>query len=438
MGPVGSEASFDAVLQNWASTSNSPRPHDAGLGYDGSVFENSDWGLTGSLLDNTSISRLDMQNVLASYGGTAYGEHVPPLPQWLTGDERNGNFSSEHLLPSPDNTSQSTLPSSATDKSAKVNEIKPGERPSSLSKPALALARSVFVNLSQQLSDLSKNLVEHSASIPPHSIHDSPHICLDRAVPDISSDDDSTSDAESTACVRCYGTVVFSIENTFHLTEALLDLYPEFIKETIRLEAGVRWRGVLHHRNSPSPVERPEKALELQNGAHSKADDSFSAKPDSLPQGSNDAPTSVSRGCAASMPPLDVSSIFLLISCHHRVISIWETIVGHLRFSTHKPVKSQALKLDSHCAQVRIGSYVPPSKAASSMYLAFIKELAERSVAKAQELAEEVEAVAGGKRSDALMDATAITCRVLKERANGLVELLRQTTRDVVLRAWSS
>ena len=107
---------------------------------------------------------------------------------------------------------------------------------------AFTSARSSTVSIIQELAELSAGLAEHAATVPPHSIYDSPHICPFDSEPEATTSELSLNqtawNGRSSLCPKCFGKGhVFSIDQTFRHTEKLLELYSRLINSIVIADA---------------------------------------------------------------------------------------------------------------------------------------------------------------------------------------------------------
>jgi hypothetical protein len=181
----------------------------------------------------------------------------------------------------------------------------------------------------RKLSQLSIDLFEHSNSLPPISIYDT-------SLDDIEKDP---------AYLRAKYYCKYAAEDTFRLTESLIDLYPTFLN------------AFLPH---PTTSYSSESTTWLQEGT-SNAQFQTSQHP---------ATGTESSSQASCRPPLDHSSIHLILSCHIRVIDIYEALFQHMKLCLEQHGFSQTPQQDLLSApQLKIGSYTPPPSAAVPMQM---------------------------------------------------------------------
>ena len=174
----------------------------------------------------------------------------------------------------------------------------------------------------------------------------------------------------------------FSIDEIFELSQKLVDIYPKFIDTFVRRK----------------PVEdTTEPSLEL-----------------------------ISR---SPSPTIDHASIFLILSCHMRLIDIYEELFKHITLCIQiidqpfNPVHA-TLRLP----QVKIGSYNPPRVTAVRMQILLfihlgsqLSELATELVSQMQKEAEELKSSKSGPPTLSL-----VTAQTVKSKADNIAhELIR-------------
>ena len=261
-----------------------------------------------------------------------------------------------------------------------------------VSDPKLTL-----LSLTKQLAELSISLVEHTATIPPESIHQTGLLTRH---PDTTSEtafDDSnvhSTTLSSPVLINNARKPVprFSMPHTFQLTQDLIDIYREFVDFITRSET---------FRSITTSI--------------------FNTNKDTL-----------GRSSAASR---DDATVLILFSCHHRVIDMWHRIMGHILLI---PVHL----LGKHCAKFRIGSYVP-SSSLTTMPLEMImcSELATQLVDSIRELTdalitysslskhphcsvtstdEELKSACDDRSNEAVTTATNMAGHALLNRASGM------------------
>lgn len=192
-----------------------------------------------------------------------------------------------------------------------------------------------------QLAELSVGLYEHIKSIPPISIHDS----LPRFKDTLAAGENAPNPQIDP---RTYN---FKPEDTFSLSQKLVDVYPNimsifFPDNMIRppymgdgdFDAWIlRWRST----NDDLCNERDQRS--------------------EIPHFSTPA-------------PIDQSSLLLLLSCHLRLLDIFDKLFEHMHICTDSGLGAYNVGTPFQPPQVRVGSFVaPPSSAIPMQMLLFIQ-----------------------------------------------------------------
>ena len=74
---------------------------------------------------------------------------------------------------------------------------------------------------------------------------------------------------------------------------------------------------------------------------------------------------------------VDLGELFLLISCHHKMISLWEIIAYHLCYVVHMKAKGKLPPSQNKtCAFLKMGFYFPSPVSVLLMYCTFFKDIA--------------------------------------------------------------
>lgn len=118
-----------------------------------------------------------------------------------------------------------------------------------------------------------------------------------------------------------------------------------------------------------------------------------------------------------SQLPFDQSTVNLLLACHLKLLSIFDSIVDH----AHLCMKVTAMLPDDHepsfdIPEIRIGSFVAPKASAASMMTAMIIELQSTLTARAQRLSDLVSSAAGSESREAKI--LGLQCEGLKEHSS--------------------
>lgn len=261
-------------------------------------------------------------------------------------------------------------------------------------------------HLIHQLSQLSIGLYDHMSTIPPQSIHDNGPVPF----------------GDSAACGGCTPSTYtgYSLDDTFKLTQDLIDIYPAFI-DTFLKGHDRSSNPSCHNTNTPSTqASSPPSDLPGRNAA----------------QASKTSPSNPIRH--------DHASILLLLSCHVRVIDIYDELFKHMAVCMVEVVPPTKAVMDGSFAlpELSIGSYNPPPSSSIPMQMMLLVHLAAQLSDNAAELAahlrgplseeEKTDPVANdGARDEAAMLSLAAAEKV-EGRASNMSQQLR-TARTTVL-----
>lgn len=425
--------SFNSMLVDWTSIPKSPGLQDADRGLDGFFLGDGDLGLPEDFLQNTTTSN-DMLYHAIRNDRITHDQDTPLFTESSVSCRQKGSVPAESDLPGLDQRTLSTHSSTGPGQSPKNIQGEDGSKSDQI--PAFRAARKVPVSITRQLADFSTALAEHASTIPPMSIHDDTHIC--QSCTTDNTNESSALIGRTSRCISCYGDGVFSIEDTFQLTETLVNLYPRFIADIVQFEGPRQWWRMY----LPTYAEQFPKASEEEIRAARNSDVSSSIS--NSPVGNSPSPQdSTASRKAVPRPPLDHASIYLLLSCHNRLIDIWETVFSHLKVRTDKDFAAgRTADIDGRCAQIKIGSYAPSAASAASLYMTLIMELSERLLEQSKKLVEEISSKTTEMNGDdhaefgvaetsekivrVHHDATAMACRALMERANVTLDQICQ------------
>lgn len=279
-----------------------------------------------------------------------------------------------------------------------VSEPSPKER--SLTSSARQKA------VSRDMADLLGGLNDHLEGIPPLSIHSQTSTA---PASDIASYWTSTGPAAENGKGTVIGSFVahgfvFPLDQTFHLTETLVNLYPRFMDAFIRDE-------------------------QSQSSYFSTSMNSM----DHLQSGS--------LRTHNSWP--NHSSIFHMLSCHHRVIDIWDLIFQHIPLcisqNSFKPGEQPYPPL-------KIGEFQSSPQAAIPMEFMMCFSFITQLYDEVQDLVDEISpkpitpndchVIVGEERVAVIgkdvFGAIAMACRALMARADALVKTGRSTRKLMV------
>lgn len=272
---------------------------------------------------------------------------MPELPQWCISKE-NG------ILPLRRESSPMPLVESVMQPDVSPNgyHIKPysssiGRTISTVT--SIPRLTSPCHQLVHQLSVLNIELYESAESMPPQSIHD-------HATPE--------------SKLRDYSK--YSLEHLLTLTQTLIDIYPRFMN-------------AFFGRPFPSSLRfsNTSNADTADGGTAFSFDESYSRN-----SSAQDAPPDPHK------PSPDLSSVLLLISCHLRLVGIWEQLLKHMRVCAHQ--RGVAVTAGQKAANVspprlQIGSFTPPQSAASPMYAVMFSQFAIQLLQYATDLGTEIQ-----------------------------------------------
>jgi hypothetical protein len=243
-------------------------------------------------------------------------------------------------------------------------------------------------SLIRQLSELTIGLHEHSKKIPPQSIHD-PILQSELGAEDTSANS------------RPQDYANYCLDETFQMTQDLINIYPFFISTFLCREStgtGIvepsAWRQYSVSEDPISQEIRPPIAPSLSN------------------------PLAV-----------DHPSILLILSCHLRLIDIYEELFKHMEICiAQKGIACTPAQVSYVGTPLKIGSYVPPPSAAVPMQMLLLIQFASQLAEHAADLVSGLkrspngdgegclgEAVAEGSRDgklvSCLLSADTVNCR---------------------------
>lgn len=193
----------------------------------------------------------------------------------------------------------------------------------------------------QKLSQLNTELFEHSSTVPPLDIYT------------------TSTNLEDYLIYRSK----YSLEDTFRLTQSLIDMYPIFLNAFL-----------------PPPLAQSSST----NGSWLIASSDFENSQISLSPSRSTADARKSR--------LDHSSILLIISCHLRLISIYEALCNHMRMCFKEGgIITMPRQAIIEAPPLKIGNYCPPPSAAVGMQMLLLVQFGLQLYNYAAELASEIE-----------------------------------------------
>lgn len=251
----------------------------------------------------------------------------------------------------------------------------------------------------RQLSELSVSLYEHSTTVPPQSIHD--HV----------PENELYQEAMDNLAQQY---AKYSVDETFRLTQELIDIYPSFIEVFTR-------RKISHPSKLPRSMESSHLE-ESQSGEHLGP----IAPPLSNPL------------------HLDHSSILLILSCHLRLIDVYEQLFKHMKVCIEqKGVEYTRLQASFKAPQLKIGNYAPPITTALPMQMLLLLHFATSLCDRAVELEGHIREPQNGignlgstqsnENEDGVAALSLASAEKVKERATGMLQHL-SSLRTMMLR----
>jgi len=257
-------------------------------------------------------------------------------------------------------------------------------------EPAEADSKSNCIRL---LSQLSVSLYEHSNTIPPLTIYDTPS---------------SKPNGDMTTYSSKY-----KLEDTLKLTQSLIDVYPTFLDTFLQQPRAKTQTDWLSGQIVSTDLTEIDHIM----------DSASTLVPESA---------------------LDHSSIHLILSCHLRLICIYETISTHMKCCVRKGGTSLATsRIVAELPQLKIGSYVPPPSATLPMQMLLFLQFGSQLLRYAAQLTARIEEYEEdtsqketdhGSTKDDVVLLTRATAENVKTRALKLTHDLG-TSRDEVLQA---
>ena len=251
--------------------------------------------------------------------------------------------------------------------------------PYGVTQPAPDSAKSLVRKLSQLNVDLS----DHKATLPPMSVHD-----------DLPPDLD----------VACPQSEEYVLEDTFRLTQNLIELYPGFLHLFVNCTPSSK-------STTPDSDFFSTGMSENDGGSSSSSTASSSATP------------------SRTNEPLDHASILLLISCHLRVIDIYETLFKHMDTCiSQRGLVKNARQAALSAPTLMIGNYIPPPSSAVPMQMLLLVQFASQLYNYAIDLASEIpcpkDDTSSGELSDPTLALTKAAAENVKDRAANMSQRL--------------
>lgn len=204
-----------------------------------------------------------------------------------------------------------------------------------------------------KLSNLSRDLYEHGNTVPPLTIYDPPSASMG-------------DDRISQGTQNCLEHSNYRVDETLRLTQCLIDIYPTFLNAFLShpvsqsSNAGSTW-----------PPERKSNTY--------------------LGTAQNLPTSSTGSSQDHTLETLDHASILLILSCHLRLISIYEALFHHMKQCySQGGVSVTPSQVTLNVPPLRIGNFTPPPSAAVPMQMLLVVQFASRLFNYAADLASEI------------------------------------------------
>ena len=260
-------------------------------------------------------------------------------------------------------------------------------------------------HLIRQLLQLSIGLYDHIGTIPPQSIHDNE--------PQPFAASATIQEGDTTARFTGY-----SLDETFKLTQDLIDIYPVFIDTFLK--------GRSSRSETPSCYN-----------VDTRAPNSHASTPQDDHEDTN---MPLHAKVIAPHPGVrqDHASILLLLSCHVRVIDIYDELFKHMALCMSdrefNNIEMEKLEISCQVPNIKIGTYTPPPSASIPMQMMLLVHLAAQLSDDAAELAahlrgpsDEYEKVKDNPNNGAIDEAMILslaTAEKVKGRASNMSQQL--------------
>ena len=205
----------------------------------------------------------------------------------------------------------------------------------------------------RKLSQLSADLFEHGNTIPPMSIYESP----------------PASNGDCGVLPENQGGPDYSkynVSETLRLTQGLIDIYPAFLNAFL-----------------------PHPTSQSSNASSAWSSESMSNTYFETAQHSSTSSTASSH--KRSPQSLDHSSILLILSCHLRLLGIYEALFSHMQtcYEQRGNIKSPH-EAGLRVPLLKVGDFVPPPSAAIPMQMLLVVQFASQLFNYAADLAAEI------------------------------------------------
>ncbi|KAG0647640.1 Isoflavipucine cluster transcription factor [Hyphodiscus hymeniophilus] len=248
----------------------------------------------------------------------------------------------------------------------------------------------------RQLSELSVSLFEHSNTIPPQSIHD--------PIPE-------NEVYEEAMSLRAQDYAYYTADETFRVTQELIDIYPSFIELFARRNVSLPEES--EAQTSPTGDQRVDRLGPI------------------IPNFSNPE-------------RLDHASILLILSCHLRLLDIYDELFKHMEVCIEqRGIVCNPRQATFSAPQLKIGNFTPPVTAAVSMQILMLVHFATSLCDYAVELDRQVQDSENGCANGEILPSdqggdgarllSVVSSRQVKERASAMLQHL-SSLRALMLR----
>ena len=253
----------------------------------------------------------------------------------------------------------------------------------------------------QQLAELSARLYDHAGTVPSHEVF---------------KDATEGTPSNRTSNKNNVGSKDFCFDDTYQLTQNLVDLYPTVLNTTVYNKPhGPPW--LPKHRQQHRPDSSPlQISHDMSWPGDAMTEDIQHQAQLALPQ----------------YPILDNASILLVLSCHHRLLDVWEAIFDLMQACIeHSTVPRNHDGQPMTIGTLKIGSFVPSTAAAVPMHMSLIGQFASQLFERICELISKVAAVVArtkeygnelvNKPDEVGVFATDLACKAVMARTSKMV-----------------
>jgi hypothetical protein len=385
------QESFDDMMSDWATQ---PTPFPPG-------FEDPNYSMdfldAGSnpldpyhIATQSANNQVEVNMAMSNYNIDSFNYPVTEA----TGKEMDFQRFLEQVLPAPD----SRLASKELSRIIPTtnDELPPNPPPGPPGSPPLRYVLAASTSSSgssciRDLADLSIKLLDHAETVPSETIHEpltkggpSPfEVLMAEGGANLGFDVEIIRRRKDVEQASNY-----ALDTTYTLSQNLLDMYPRFIDSFVGKSADA---GAMTNAPSSSLV------------------------------------TSVTRRI------LDPSAIHLILSCHHRLIDIYESLFVHFRVCANMEAGRKIVHHNPGLPCVvttTIGSFKPPNSVAIAMQFFLIVQFAGSLADKAYELVRGVESMPNTSSheneentqsgSNTPINATLLACKAVWNRAKAM------------------